>query len=212
MNRKEILVQIGTLAKQFLTFTKDAEVNIEKFEASAENVYKTNDGKKLTIDKLEKGGVVTMDGKPCSNGDYTLEDGTIITVGDNGIIMEIKPFTKEQEDKPEPVANAKEVTTEAPSTEPIPATQPDADDNKLDAKILDGINQIIALLNQLTQSENEEMTRKFSAIETKLADLNKVLDETPAPKPQRFNTTNVATSDEKNKLNVLREFRKSQSS
>lgn len=53
--------------------------------------YETKDGKKVTIDKLEVGGVVAIDGSPAPVGDIELADGTIIVVSDNGVIAEVKP-------------------------------------------------------------------------------------------------------------------------
>lgn len=57
--------------------------------APATTDYKTQDGAVLSIDKLEVGGVVMVDGNAANPGEYTLEDGTVITVGDNGVISEV---------------------------------------------------------------------------------------------------------------------------
>lgn len=51
--------------------------------------YKTKDGAVLSIDKLEVGGVVMVDGNAANPGEYELEDGTTVTVGDNGVISEV---------------------------------------------------------------------------------------------------------------------------
>lgn len=55
----------------------------------------TKDGVKITVDKLEVGGVAMVDGVPAPIGEHTLTDGTVIMVTDNGVIAEIKPKVEE---------------------------------------------------------------------------------------------------------------------
>lgn len=55
----------------------------------------TKDGVKITVDKLEVGGVAMVDGVPAPIGEHTLTDGTVILVTDNGVIAEIKPKVEE---------------------------------------------------------------------------------------------------------------------
>lgn len=62
--------------------------------------YSLEDGTKVMIDKLEVGGIVTLeDGTPAPAGEHTLADGTEIVLAEGGVIAEIKP--KEVEDKVE---------------------------------------------------------------------------------------------------------------
>ena len=56
---------------------------------------KLKDGTIIEVTELAIGGVVTIQGMPAPVGEHTLEDGTIIVVGDNGAILEIKPATEE---------------------------------------------------------------------------------------------------------------------
>ena len=59
--------------------------------------YTLADGTKVMIDKLEVGGIVTLeDGSPAPAGEHTLADGSVIVVGDGGIISEIKPKAEEE--------------------------------------------------------------------------------------------------------------------
>jgi len=51
--------------------------------------YELKIGGKVTIDKLEVGGMVMIDDAPALPGDIELTDGTMITVGDNGVISAI---------------------------------------------------------------------------------------------------------------------------
>jgi hypothetical protein len=59
--------------------------------------YSLMDGTKVLIDKLEVGGVVTLeDGTPAPAGSHTLADGTEVILAEGGVISEIK--AKEVED------------------------------------------------------------------------------------------------------------------
>lgn len=56
--------------------------------------YTLKDGTEVYIDKLEVGGVVTIEQEtmaPAPAGEHTLADGTVIVVGEGGVISEIKP-------------------------------------------------------------------------------------------------------------------------
>jgi len=57
---------------------------------------KLADGTLVQVTELAVGGIVTIEGMPAPVGEHKLEDGTIIVVGDNGAIMEIKPATTEE--------------------------------------------------------------------------------------------------------------------
>ena len=57
---------------------------------------KLADGTMVQVTELAVGGIVTIEGMPAPVGEHKLEDGTIIVVGDNGAIMEIKPATTEE--------------------------------------------------------------------------------------------------------------------
>jgi hypothetical protein len=69
-------------------------------ETAAAPSYSLEDGTKIMIDKLEVGGMVTLeDGTPAPAGEHTLADGTEIVLAEGGVIAEIKP--KEVEPKVE---------------------------------------------------------------------------------------------------------------
>jgi hypothetical protein len=57
---------------------------------------KLMDGTEVEVTELAIGGIVTIQGVPAPIGEHQLEDGTIIVVGDNGAITEIKPATTEE--------------------------------------------------------------------------------------------------------------------
>ena len=69
--------------------------------------YSLEDGTKIMIDKLEVGGVVTLeDGTPAPAGEHTLADGTKIVLAEGGVIAEIMP--KEVEENVEIEIESKE--------------------------------------------------------------------------------------------------------
>jgi len=62
--------------------------------------YELKDGGKVMIDKLEVGGVVMIDGNTALPGEAELVDGSKMTIGDNGVITEIKlGMPKEEEEE-----------------------------------------------------------------------------------------------------------------
>ena len=69
--------------------------------------YSLEDGTKVLIDKLEVGGVVTLeDGSLAPVGEHTLADGSKVILAEGGVIAEIMP--KEVEDKVEIEIDSKE--------------------------------------------------------------------------------------------------------
>jgi hypothetical protein len=70
--------------------------------------YSLEDGTKVLIDKLEVGGVVTLeDGSPAPVGEHTLADGSKVVLAEGGVIAEIMPKEVE-EDKVEIEIDSKE--------------------------------------------------------------------------------------------------------
>lgn len=57
---------------------------------------KLADGTEVEVTDLAVGGIVTIQGVPAPIGEHQLEDGTIIVVGDNGAITEIKTAMPEE--------------------------------------------------------------------------------------------------------------------
>lgn len=96
MNAKEI---IEKLRIQFNELVKNAEVVAPTTPSAIPPVVpemtmpikgKLKDGTEVEITELQVGGIVTIQGTPAPIGEHTMEDGTILVVGDNGAIMEIK--------------------------------------------------------------------------------------------------------------------------
>lgn len=60
--------------------------------------YILQDGTKISCDKLEIGGLVTINGTPAPDGEHTLQDGTMIETKD-GLIVEISTPAEETIDE-----------------------------------------------------------------------------------------------------------------
>ena len=58
-------------------------------------IHKLKDGTEVEITEMGVGGIVTIQGVPAPVGDHELEDGTILTVGDNGAITAYVPTAEE---------------------------------------------------------------------------------------------------------------------
>lgn len=72
-----------------LLFADDTATPVASNPATTTTEYKTKDGVVIAIDKLEVGGIATQNGAPLADGNYTLEDGTVITIA-QGLISEVE--------------------------------------------------------------------------------------------------------------------------
>ena len=91
MNTKQILEKLKVTFAELVNPT-DATAPAETApEMVAPIKAKLKDGTEVEITEMGIGGVVTIAGQPAPSGEHTLEDGTIIVVGDNGVISEVKP-------------------------------------------------------------------------------------------------------------------------
>jgi hypothetical protein len=99
----------------------------------APKVYKTTDGKEISVDKLEVGGMAMISGAPAPAASYTLEDGTVLTTDATGLITTVTPVAPAAAAAP-PVAPAPVAIAPAPL--PAPAFSADIPD---DMKTIEGI-------------------------------------------------------------------------
>lgn len=106
------------------------------------------DGTAIEVSEMIVGGIVTIDGMPAPVGEHQLEDGTTLVVGDNGVIMEIKPAMEE-------VAN--------PEIPEKPIGQED-------------MNAKFAAFENVTNEKFAAYEDKFAAYEVKLTQANKVIE------------------------------------
>lgn len=107
---------------------------------------KLKDGTMVQVTELAVGGVVTIDGVAAPMGEHELEDGTIIVLGDNGAIMEIKPKMEDEV----------KVEVEVPQVEDMSAK--------------------FAAFESATNEKFAAYEEKFAAYETKLTQANKVIE------------------------------------
>lgn len=84
MKATEIIEKLRLTFNELVNTPKQEEV-VKMIEATLK------DGTKVEVTELAIGGIVTIDGVPAPAGEHTLMDGTMIVVGDNGAITEIKP-------------------------------------------------------------------------------------------------------------------------
>lgn len=100
---KEVKVMLGMEAKD-----ETPKVTPEIVEISLKEIT-LKDGTILSVDKMEVGGVATIDGNPAV-GEFELEDGSKIITDETGTITEIKPMKTEEPEV--------EVVVEAVDAEP----------------------------------------------------------------------------------------------
>lgn len=95
MEAKEILQRV----KEFFNeLTAPAPAPVAPVQLSE---YDLKDGGKVSIDKLESGGTVMIDGAPALPGELELADGTKLVIAENGVIAEVMAGTPETPEVPE---------------------------------------------------------------------------------------------------------------
>jgi len=94
MNYQETINKIKALFEIGMPASPDATANPD---VSGLTDYILQDGTKISCDKLEIGGMVTINGTPAPDGDHKLQDGTIIQTKD-GMIEEISSPAEEAVD------------------------------------------------------------------------------------------------------------------
>lgn len=101
MEAKELLNRIK---QAFAEFQAPAPAPVVPSAPAAMSDYELKIGGKVSIDKLEPGGVVMIDGAPAIPGELELADGTVLVIGDNGVIQEVKPAQEMPEAPAAPAA------------------------------------------------------------------------------------------------------------
>jgi len=94
MNYQETINKIKALFEIGMPAAPDATANPD---VSGLTDYILQDGTKISCDKLEVGGVVTINGTPAPDGEHKVQDGTIIKTKE-GIIQEISSPAEEATD------------------------------------------------------------------------------------------------------------------
>jgi len=94
MNYQETINKIKALFEIGMPAAPDATANPD---VSGLTDYILQDGTKISCDKLEVGGMVTINGTPAPDGEHKVQDGTIIKTKE-GIIQEITSPAEEATD------------------------------------------------------------------------------------------------------------------
>lgn len=133
-----------------------------------------SDGSEISFDALEiNREVYDSEGNPLTEGEYTLEDGTKISVDVNGVIKEIEKADGEIE-KEEVVVEAEETTETTETTETVETTEPDKTDD-LEARIDSlekAVNDIYEMVLKIAENQKEaevkvdETIQEFSKIKS----------------------------------------------
>lgn len=122
---------------------------------------KTKDGVVLSVDKMEPGGSVILNGAPAADGTYQLEDGSEITVA-GGVITEVS-----KGEVPNPL---------------------EEEMKKMDSKFADQKNELEATRDELKKAKDEivklqdVVKQMFSLVET----LSNNSIQQPIEKPKTF--------------------------
>ena len=111
---------------------------------------KLKDGTVISVSEMAVGGIVTIAGTPAPVGDIVLEDGTVLSIGDNGAIMSIESAAAEV-------------------SEPVEAP-PVMED--MGAKF----SAFEAAQNEKFAAYEVSVNGKFAAYEAKLGQANKVIE------------------------------------
>lgn len=136
---------------------------------------KLADGTEIEVTELAVGGIVTIQGVPAPVGEHQLEDGTIIVVGDNGAITEIKPAMPEE-----------------------PAAQEDM--SALFSAFQTSTNEKFAAYEQRFADYEAKLNKANSIIDA-LLDVTKTLAETPTGTPDQAVKTQNNFKEEKAEKN-----------
>ena len=154
MNPKEILEKLKLTFNELVNNAGEVPAGTAApAESTPEMVQpikaKLADGTEVEISELGVGGVVTIAGQPAPVGDLTLEDGTVLTIGDNGAITVIV----------------------APADAPAMVE----DMGKMDKKKL-GMEEIFSAFEASTNEKFASYEAKFADYEAKLSKATKVIE------------------------------------
>ena len=152
MNPKEILEKLKLTFNELVNNAGEMPP-VAPAEVAPEMVQpikaKLADGTEVEISELGVGGIVTIAGQPAPVGDLTLEDGTVLTIGDNGAITVIV----------------------APADAPAMVE----DMGNMDKKKL-GMEEIFSAFEASTNEKFASYEAKFADYEAKLSKATKVIE------------------------------------
>ena len=119
--------------------------------------YSLADGTKVMLDKLEIGGMVTINDLPAPVGEHLLADGTKITLGEAGVITEIEAGSAEVVAPVEAAAPVAPVQMASVKLSELTALRFAVESFAAEQKKLkDGFAQMVALVESLTETPAAE--------------------------------------------------------
>lgn len=173
--KKEVIEAINTL-KVFLGMEKQEEV------VKLAEQMKLDNGTTIEVDALEAGAAVAIVNEderiPLPKGEYSLEDGKILVVSEDGVLSEVKEMEAEKEEEKE----MKEVEEEAPmmSEEPVKEAK-----KVVESTVKETYFEEIEKL----KAENEELKAKITEL-SKVEEVKEDVELSEEPKPIKANPEN----------------------
>ena len=177
--KKEVIEAINTL-KVFLGMEKQEEV------VKLAEQMKLDNGTTIEVDSLEAGAAVTIVNEderiPLLKGEYSLEDGKILVVSEDGVLSEVKEMEAKEEEEKE----MKEVEEEAP----MMSEEPTKEAKKVvESTVKETYFEEIEKL----KAENEELKAKItelSKVEEVKEEVKEEVELSEEPKPIKANPEN----------------------
>ena len=204
MNAKEALKEIKILLG--MEQREETETKSEETIEATFTEAKLQDGTNISYDKLEIGSnfLIRTDAEtsvPAPAGEYVLEDGTIVIVGDDNLITEVKmPETTADE-----YTDPKETVEEKPEDKPEDIEEPDEKEMRI-AACEDKIKKLEEAMTMLLGSFSA-MSDEFSAQSEKIEEIAKAPAAEPVHFAKQTEETKTETTAEK-RLKVLAELKK----
>jgi uncharacterized short protein YbdD (DUF466 family) len=140
---------------------------------------KLKDGTIVEVTELAVGGIVTIEGAPAPVGEHILESGETIVLGDNGVIMEIKPKMEDEVSVEVEVPVVEDMSAKFAAFESATNEKFTAYENKFAQyeaklgqanKVIEGLMQISKMLVEAPQSAPDAGVKTSNAFATQKLD------------------------------------------
>jgi FtsZ-binding cell division protein ZapB len=155
--------------------------------------YSLEDGTKIMIDKLEVGGIVTLeDGTPAPAGEHTLADGSKVVLSEGGVIAEIMPKQVE-EDKVEIEIESAEQDKKSDIEEMKEKIKKMEDELNAGKNKMSAFEVDYSALKEASAKAQEGLQALIALVET----LVNVPSQEPAEVPNGFKKHSASTKEDK---------------
>jgi uncharacterized short protein YbdD (DUF466 family) len=140
---------------------------------------KLKDGTIVEVTELAVGGIVTIEGVAAPVGEHILESGETIVLGDNGVIMEIKPKMEDEVSVEVEVPVVEDMSAKFAAFESATNEKFTAYENKFAQyeaklgqanKVIEGLMQISKMLVEAPQSAPDAGVKTSNAFATQKLD------------------------------------------